>query len=80
MTIEKLRAVYEAQPFRPFNIHVADGRKIHVASREFFMTTPGGRTVVVCEPDDTMHILDLLLITDLEIPATANGHGKRRRA
>ncbi len=25
MTIEQIRSIYEAQPFRPFVIHLADG-------------------------------------------------------
>jgi hypothetical protein len=79
MTIEQLRAVYSAQPFRPFIMHLADGRVIPVNHREFFMTVPSGRTVVVAQPDDTLNIIDRLLVTDLEIKPAANGAGKRRR-
>lgn len=79
MTIEQLRAVYGAQPFRPFVMHLADGREIPVSHREFFMTVPSGRTVVVAQPDDTLNIVDLLLVTDLEIKSVANGAGKRRK-
>jgi hypothetical protein len=80
MTIEQVRAAYQAQPFRPFTIHLADGRNIEVLSREFIMAVPSGRTVIVCQPDDTTHIIDLLLVTDLEIRPAANGAGRRRRA
>ncbi len=80
MTIEQVRAAYQAQPFRPFTIHLADGRNIEVLSREFIMAVPSGRTVIVCQPDDTTHIIDLLLVTDLEIRPAANGTGRRRRA
>jgi hypothetical protein len=80
MTIEQLRAVYNAQPFRPFVMHLADGRAIPVQHREFFMTVPSGRTIVVAQPDDTLNIVDLLLVTDLEIKPTANGAGRRRRS
>ena len=79
MTIEQLRAAYEAQPFRPFVMHLADGREIPVAHREFIMTVPSGRTVVVAQPDDRLNIIDLLLVTDLEIvPSTASGARRRR--
>ncbi len=71
MTIEQLRNAYSAQPFRPFIIHLADGREIPVRHREFMMTVPSGRTVVVCQPDDTLNIVDLLLVTDLEIAPSA---------
>jgi len=67
MTIEQVRNLYNAQPFRPFTIHLADGRRIPVHHREFVMTVPSGRTIVVCQPDDTLNIIDLLLVTDLEI-------------
>lgn len=71
MTIEQLRNAYSAQPFRPFIIHLADGREIPVRHREFMMAVPSGRTVVVCQPDDTLNIIDLPLVTDLEIAPSA---------
>jgi hypothetical protein len=77
MTIEQLRNVYNAQPFRPFAIHLAEGRSIPVHHREFILTVPSGRTIVVCQPDDSLNIIDLLLVSDLEIKAAANGSRKR---
>jgi hypothetical protein len=79
MTIEKLRAAYQAQPFRPFIIHLADGRQIPVQHREFIMTVPSGRIVFIVQPDDTANIIDLLLITDLEFKPAAEGSRRRRR-
>jgi len=66
MTIEQFRSLYEARPFRRLIINLADGRRIPMEHREFVLTVPGGRTVVVAEPDGRLHILDLLLVTDLE--------------
>lgn len=80
MTIEQSKAAYEATPFRPFVIYLADGREIPVQSREFILTVPRGRTIVIVQPDDRMNIVDLLLITDLEFKTRFNGAGKRRRA
>jgi hypothetical protein len=67
MTIEQLRNLYESKPFRPFVIQLADGRQIPVHHREFIMSVPSGRTIVICQPDDAINIIDLLLVTDLEI-------------
>ena len=67
MTIERIRELYDAQPFRPFVMHLADGRKLRVDHREFRASAPSGRTVVVFQPDDSMNTVDLLLVTDLEI-------------
>jgi hypothetical protein len=80
MSVEQLRAAYNAQPFQPFIIHLADGREIPVLHREFIMTVPSGRTVFIVQPDDTTNIIDLLLITDLEMKPTSNGSRKRRQA
>jgi hypothetical protein len=81
MTIEQLRSVYDAQPFRPFNLHMADGRSIPVQQRDSMLTVPRGRTIVVAEPDGRLHILDQLMITEVELmPLAKNGSGKRRRS
>lgn len=69
MTIERIRELYHAQPFRPFIIHLADGREIPVHHQEFIAASPTGRTLVVYQPDDSMNIIDLLLVTDLELCA-----------
>jgi hypothetical protein len=79
MTLEQLRNAFDAQPFRPFVIHLTDGRKVPVLSREFIMAVPSGRTVVVCQADDTLNIIDLLLVTDLELRPSTNGRRQRRR-
>jgi len=67
MTVEQLRRLYEAEPFSPFLIHLADGRKITVRRREFLATSPSGRTIIVYQPDDSFNIIDLLLVTSLEV-------------
>ena len=67
MTIEQLRSVHQATPFQPFTIFLADGRSFHVPHREFLSQTPSGRTVVVSNADETLDILDLLLVTDLKV-------------
>ena len=79
MTIEQLRNVYDAQPFQPFIIHLADGRSVPVHHREFIMSVPSGRTIIVAQPDDTFNIIDLLLVTDLELKPAANGPRKKRK-
>jgi hypothetical protein len=79
VTIQQLKAVYQAQPFRPFVMHLADGRQMPVMHRELIMSSPSGRTVAVYLADDTVHIVDLLLVTDLELRQTGNGSSRRRR-
>ena len=56
MTIEKLRELYGARPFRPFVMHLADGREIPVHHPEYMASAPSGRTVVIYQPDDALNI------------------------
>ena len=76
MTIEQLRNLYYAEPFQPFNIHLADGQAIPVEHREFMASAPSGRTVIVYQPDDSFNVIDLLLVTDLEV--RPDGRARRR--
>ncbi len=70
MTTEQFRATLHQQPFRPFTIRMADGRAFSVAHRDFVAMSPSGRTVIVYESDERYSILDLLLMSELEV---ANG-------
>ena len=72
MTTEQFRATLHLQPFRPFTIRMADGRTFDVAHPDFVAQSPSGRTVVVFQTDDSYSLLDLLLMTELEV-RSANG-------
>jgi hypothetical protein len=79
LTVEKSRDAFNAKPFRPFVIQLADGSAIPVMSPEFIVAAPSGRTLEVFQQADAMSIIDLLLVTHLEFKPTGNGAGKRRR-
>ncbi len=66
MTIEQLRTVHQARPFRPFTLHLADGRSLHVPHNELLSHSPTGRTVMVHEKEESFSIVDLLLVTRIE--------------
>ncbi|MEX2216700.1 MAG: hypothetical protein WD768_21480 [Phycisphaeraceae bacterium] len=69
MTIEQFKNVLHATPFRPFTIHMGDGRVFLVKHRDFVSRSPTGRTIVVHGENDSFSILDLLLVTELEVHA-----------
>lgn len=79
MTIDQLRNFYDAQPFQPFVMHLANGREVLVRSCEFMASAPSGRTVIVYQPDDSWNVVDLLLVTDLEVRPARNGARRRKR-
>ncbi len=75
MTAEQLRAMREANPFRPFTIQLADGRTLDVPHRDFVSLSPSGRIFIVYQPNDAFNVVDLYLVTDLEVKAPANSNG-----
>jgi hypothetical protein len=48
-------------------IRMADGRQFGIPHPDFLSMSPSGRTAVVYHPDGSASIVDLLLMTELEI-------------
>ena len=69
MTIEQLRTTHRAAPFVPFTIRMADGRQFPIPHPDFLSMSPAGRTAVIFHPDGSASIVDLLLMTELELAA-----------
>jgi hypothetical protein len=70
MTIEQFKTTLHLQPFKPFTIRMADDRSFQVSHPDFVAQSPTGRTVIVFDRDDSYSVLDLLLMTELQV---ANG-------
>ena len=67
MKISELRKLYDAEPFQPFMIHMANGRKIAVKHREFMALAPSGRTAYVYHTNDDSEVIDVALVTSIEL-------------
>ena len=78
MTLAEFRNTLTAQPFRPFVIHVADGRPLSVVSPEFIARDPKGRTIAVYQADGKLSLIDLLLVTELAIQTNGKSSTKRK--
>jgi hypothetical protein len=76
MTAEQLRAMREANPFRPFTIHLADGRSLPVPHRDFVSQSPGGRTIIVYRAEEAFSVVDLYLVTELEVQAPTDSDNR----
>jgi hypothetical protein len=73
MTINSLRDVLHAVPFQPFTIRLADGRSVPVPHPGFVVVTGGVRTAIVASHiEDHFTIIDLLLVTQLDVGNTAS--------
>jgi hypothetical protein len=77
MTVDQIRKVHQAKPFQPFRIHLADSRAIDVTHPELLAVNEPGRTIIVVTGDESLYeVVDLLLVTSLEV---LNGHAKSRK-
>jgi hypothetical protein len=65
MSHNELRRHIVAVPFRPFVLHISDGRTITVHARDFIMISPLGSTVDVYQPDEEHDILASGAITGI---------------
>jgi hypothetical protein len=65
MSHNELRSHIIAVPFRPFVLHISDGRTITVHARDFIMISPLGSTVDVYQPDEEHDILASGAITGI---------------
>lgn len=68
MTTEQLPKLIKARPFVPFTIRTADGREVRVHHPEAIAYT-GGRIAVVLNQDESVEIIDLLLVPSLQVPS-----------
>lgn len=72
MSAGEIRKYITAAPFRPFVLHVSDGRAISVHARDFIMISPLGSIVDVFQPDEEHDILATGAITGITLRPPAD--------
>lgn len=81
MDLNTIRNALHREPFQPFSLRLADGRKLPVAHPEFVAMTK--RIVVVVAEDNSWKAVDPILIVSVDFdparPAGPNGAGRKRR-
>jgi len=71
MRIEQIRQAKRAVPFRPFTLHLADGRRFLVDHPEFILVSRDNRTVVVDDVMGNTELIDSMMVTSLGVAAGA---------
>jgi hypothetical protein len=72
-SFSQIREAMHAQPFRPFTVHLVDGRTYFVKHPDFIAipTSPRGRDLTIHD-DEGPHYLDLTLVVEIHPkPVTA---------
>jgi hypothetical protein len=64
---QRIRNLLRATPFRPFTIHMADGKTYVVDHPDFVLASTDVPHVIIEEADGTTHFLSVLLITSVEV-------------
>ena len=80
MTTREFRSVFEALPFRPFKVYLADGREVAIRHQDYALLSPTGRTVIVYQDDDSFQVLDLMLATGVEVNGRRPKKGTKKKA
>ncbi len=73
MIVKKLQQAHQARPFRPFLIHLADGRDITVTHPELMAVSTRDSYAVVLIPDEGFEVVELPLVTGLSLPRRQKG-------
>ncbi|MSU50360.1 MAG: hypothetical protein EXS37_14950 [Opitutus sp.] len=66
MSADQIDEILQANPFVPFTLHLASGRKYRVDHPDFAMLTRGRHVLTVGLEGDAVALVDLLLVSDLE--------------
>ena len=65
MTIEAIKEIRDATPFRPFIMRTADGKDFEVPNHDSLLVAEGGQTIIVITPDQRFHILATDLVASI---------------
>jgi hypothetical protein len=67
MKIDKIRELVHRAPFQPFTILTAGGDPAHVPHPDFIALAPNGRTVLVYGATGSYAVIDVLLVSQIEV-------------
>jgi hypothetical protein len=65
VNVKSVREFCEEKPFKPFEVHLADGRAIPVEHPELVFFPPSGQEVLIYQRDNSFDFIDVFQITSL---------------
>lgn len=72
MTIDSIRSLINLTPFKPFVIHLADGRAVSVPHRDFIFFLRGDKPdFIVAHPDGGFEVVASDLVENVTVSAKA---------
>jgi hypothetical protein len=67
MTKDAIQSTLHAQPFKPFWLRLTDGTLVPVPHPDFMVVSQGGRTAIINTEGEKFSIVDLGLVTTIEL-------------
>ena len=67
MAASEIRKYIVTVPFRPFFLHLADGRTLSVHARDFIMISPVGTIVDLFQPDGDHDVIATGAVTGITL-------------
>jgi hypothetical protein len=64
---EEIQNLLHAQPFRPFRVHITDGRTLEVPHPDFALLTRGHDMLVIDTEDDGLEMVNMDQIARITI-------------
>ena len=77
MTTTELYKIHTTRPFIPFYIRLGDGQRLPVLHPEMLAYSPKSRLATVYLKDGSFEIVDLLLVTGLEVRSNGRKHKRQ---
>ncbi len=68
MNIRTIIGLRDKAPFRPFGVHLANGRSIRVHHPDLLSPSPTGRELVIRSPDGSLNLVDADQVTSVALP------------
>ena len=66
--VSEIRETLRRRPFRPFVVHLADGREFPIEHVDFLLIGRSERSIVVADLKGGYEIIDPLMVTSLSLP------------
>lgn len=80
MQMDELKRAVHGQPFKPFDLCLADGQRFLIPHPDFLFFMPGSnRTIIAAHGDGTGTHIDVMLVTAIDFRTKATIK-KRRKA
>jgi len=76
-----IRDLVRTEPFKPFKMHLAEGRKIVITDPMSVALFGNGRDVFIAYPkSDRVEYVNFLFVNSIEVGGKVNGGGRKKRA